>query len=409
MHTSSKVKAIFLSVALILPLFVAMFQSSAENKNISMKDFAKNSYPGASVVFSADDVKDNTLSKIAPTAFLISGLPLKDVGNLTLNNRILSEGSIISAEDFEALLFTPNTNAEFSAEISLLPLSSSDDISLAGTPITVTLNFSKEQNSPPVCAEIELETYKNLPIELNLSAYDHDGDELSFTLVSQSGNGELTFEDGRLIFCPKEDKLGDFTVSYYSKDSKGNSSALASAKIKVTKPKSDFSYVDISDPTKEYYAIRLAECGIFRGESYGETNILRSSSSFTRTEFTALCASAFEISLENSAEISTSGIPDWQTPYLPTAVAAGAFDGTDLSSPVTTRSAAYIALEILEEKLGADLASDSLQFAKDCGIISSFAENRELTREEALEIICKLLDVYNGKTVGWKTISAQTP
>lgn len=404
MKASKKIKSLVLSLT-ALALLVCFLPSRAENENLAMKDFAKNAYPGAEVVFSREDIENNCISKDLPSAFLISGLPRNDVGLLRLGEKILAEGNIVSEKDFDSLLFVPKTKAEFSAEIALVPLSSADNISLGASPVTVTLNFSKNPNSPPVAAELELETYKNMPVEINLSAYDHDGDELSYTVVLQNGEGDLTLEENRLIFTPKEDRTGNFSVQYYAKDSHGNTSALANANISVSKNRTDFTYVDITDPTKEYYAVRLAQEGVFRGESYGKTNTLLSSRSFSRTEFALLCASALEISAESDADISTFGVPSWQSPYIATAVAAGAFDGTDLSSPVTLRSAAFIALDLIEEKLGQDLSSDSLRFAAECGIISAGASpNKELSREEALEIICKTMDVVNGKPLGWKQI-----
>ena len=405
MKTSKKIKSLCFSAIALLALFVCLLPANAQNKSVNMKDFAKNVYPGATVVFSEDDIKSNTLSKNLPSAFLISGLPRSDVGLLYLGEKVLAEGNIVSADSFGSLLFVPKSKSEFSAEISLVPLTSEENVSLGSSPVTVTVNFTKTPNSPPVAAELELETYKNMPIELSLSAYDHDGDDLTYTVVLQNGDGSLALEDNKLVFTPKEDKTGIFSVLYYAKDSSGNTSPLTQAKITVSKNQSDFTYVDITDPTKEYYAVRLAESGVFRGESYGNTNTLLSSRSFSRTEFAVLCASALEITAENTAEISTHGVPAWQMPYITTAVAAGAFDGTDLSSPVTVRSAAFIALDLIEEKLGQDISSDSLQFASDCGIIcSDISPDKELSREEALEIICRVMDVYNGKCLGWKTI-----
>ena len=405
MKTSKKIKSFMLSV-LSFALLVCLLPSRAANNEPAMKSFAKNVYPGAEVVFYEDDITCNSLSKTMPSAFLISGLPRSDVGILSLGGKVLKEGNIVSADEFPSLLFVPKTKAEFSAEIALVPLSSAENISLGASPVTVTLNFSKNPNSPPVAAELELETYKNMPIELNLSAFDHDSDELSFTVVSQKGDGTLTLENNRLIFTPQKDQTGTFSVQYYASDSHGNTSAPAQAVISISKNRSNFTYVDITDPTKEYYAVRLAEEGVFRGESFGKTNTLLSAPSFSRTEFALLCASALGFAPEENAEISAVGIPSWQTAYIPTAVAAGAFDGTDLSSSVTVRSAAFIALDLIEEKLERDIASDSLRFAVDCGIISAAdSPEKELSREEALEFICKTKDVVNGRLLGWKQIS----
>ncbi|MBR6772284.1 MAG: hypothetical protein IKM29_02710 [Clostridia bacterium] len=399
MKTISKIRSVSFLAAVILAIFVSLLPANAENSTPALKDFAKNAYPGAAVVFSFEDIKNNTVSKKQPSALLIAGLPRSDVGLLMLGNKILSEGNIFSAKEMELLSFVPKTEADFSAEISLVPLNSEQDFARGGKPFTVTLNFSKHPNSPPVAAGLRLKTYENMPIEINFSAYDHDGDVLSYSVVSQKGNGNLTLVEDRIVFTPKENSLGDFSLQFYAKDSCGNTSELTEIFVDVSENRSGFRYVDISDPTKEYYAVRLAEDKIFRGECYGENNLILSSEPFSKTEFAVLCASALDLAREADAEISSVGIPAWQSPFIETAVAAGAFDGTDLSSPVTLSSAAYMILDLAEDKFGCEISSDSLKFTADSGIIPNrFSPDKILSREEALEIIYKTMDVFERKS-----------
>ncbi|MBR4941664.1 MAG: cadherin-like domain-containing protein, partial [Clostridia bacterium] len=298
---------------LLLVLAVGIIPARALNENVEMKDFAKNAIPGASIIFTEDDVEENTLSKLRPSGFLVSGMPGSDVGSLSLDGKKLSEGSIIPSDEIEKLVFTPATSAEFSAELCLVPLVSLASFDRGSAPITVSLNFSGDLNSPPVAGNYSFETYENMPIYVSLSAFDHDGDRLSYKVVSASGKGTLHIDDAnRLVFTPEKDTTGKFELSYYARDSFGNTSAPGQIKIDVNQQKNSMEIADISDPCHSFASVRLAEEGIYSGEQYGSLTVLSPSEGFTRTEFAAVCACALGYNPEVSVFLDTRGVSQWE-------------------------------------------------------------------------------------------------
>lgn len=380
-----RLSALLTAAALI---FCASLPVLAQSSPVTVKDFAKNAYPGATVCFSEEDITENTLSPRFPSELMVAGLPMAEVGTLTLEDKVLAEGSLIPCKSLDELCFKPATSAEFSAEISLVPITSRSVHDLGGHPFTVTLNFSKDPNSPPIAQSSSLETYRNMPVYVDLSAHDHDGDGLTFSVVSCGTKGTLELSGERLIFTPQKDALGTAEIVFFARDSAGNTSKPASVTVEIKRQRSDFSYCDVSDPCLEYSAVRMAESGIFVGEQFGTLNVLANEKGFSRTEFTAICASALGLEADPNSALSVSGIEPWQWGFVPTAMAASLFDGGELTSPVTGDSAAYIAWTLLSETAPEDHGALTELYGKWLG-------KDRLSREEALEMI-----YFTAKTAG---------
>lgn len=410
--TTSGKRRSFAAAALFFIIFAFMFSAMlpvlAKNTSGKMKDFAKNASPGAVIVFSTEDLGENTVSGDIPTGLMLAGLPSASVGQLMLGDRALMEGNVISSDEFDLLTFVPAGDSEFRADVCFVPLWSEGAFDAAAEPVTVTLNYFKNLNSPPAAAELTLETYAGMPIVVTLSAYDHDGDPLSYTLVSADDKGSLSYNGTELVFTPAGGETGTAHFTYYAADSAGNTSAVTKASISIKKRKDEFTYADLSSPTSEYASVKLAQEGIFRGESFGDVNLLSGSEPFSRAEFVALCMAALRAEPAFGVDFTAEGLSAWQSPYIAAALASGALDGNDFDSPVTGRSAAYIAVSLLREIHGLTSDSDTSADAIAYGIVrsASLLEN-ELDREAALDIICRTASVSNGQRLGWKKIDAE--
>lgn len=352
----------------------------ATDRSVKMKDFAQNAYPGATVCFSEEDILNNTLSDKRPSGLVIAGLPRENVGLLRLGEKILREGDMIPTGKIDTLSFAPAVSSEFSAEISLIPVTENRDFSSGGKPITLTLNFSKDLNSPPVAASFTCQTYENMPIYIDLAATDHDGDGLSYSVISCGEKGTLSLSGERLVFTPAERSTGKATIRFFARDSAGNTSLPGEVTVEIKKRRTDFNYSDISDPCHGYAAVRLAEEGIYVGEQYGSLNVLSPHRGFTKTEFAAICSAALELEqTAPSAQIS-GDMSTWESPFFPIALSAAKLDGSDISKPVTGKSGAYIALTLLKQSTDCD----DLDLT---ALYGPWLNDDPLTRDAALELI----------------------
>ncbi len=179
-------------------------------------------------------------------------------------------------------------------------------------------------NSQPVAMNLSLETYREVAVTGTFSAMDPEGDEVTFSLVSEPRKGTVEADGDSFTYTPSGGKKGKDTFTYIAIDSTGNKSNEATVTIKIKKQSSDVSYSDMDSSDVWYEATELAERGIFVGENVGGYYVFSPNTEVTRGEFLAMCV---KLSGNNPIEnITRTGfyddadIPDWQKPYVSTAV-----------------------------------------------------------------------------------------
>lgn len=211
-----------------------------------------------------------------------------------------------TAEDLEALTATPENS----------------------DPVT-------EANSTPIATNLELSTYKNVAIQEKLSAYDPDGDLLSFRILKNPARGSVALsEDDSMLFTytPYENKTGKDTFTYVAEDSNGNCSDPATVKIKIHKAKTKVTYADMKGNPAHKAAVRLAEEDVFVGQRIGDTYFFHPEQTVSREEFLSLAMHALDSEVLNDA-VST-GFADnetiavWAKPYVASALHSGMIRGS---------------------------------------------------------------------------------
>ncbi len=393
---------------LALGLFVP---SRASYKAYKMKDFAKNGMPGARIVFYQEDFTSNVIGGGTLTGIMPVSQPAADVGVLVLEGKSVALGSVIPADMLSRLVFIPASDAEFSAVVSFVPIfgGATADINEDGTDITI--NLKNEINNSPAATDLAFETQENLKIEIPLSAYDPENDALTYTVTGVKGSGSLYMSGNSLIFEPQKNKTGKTVISYYAKDSAGNTSGIASVTVTVEKPASDLVYADLAGSTKAYAAIKMAEAGVFVGEQYGTTFLFSPDKAMTRGEFVALAMTALEIGPDENVVLLSEGISSWQGSYMATALSLGAIDDLDASGAIDGTEAASICVKLLGIKpdiaAGLDFSSGNVKYcASALGLVTDPAlYDKALTRADAIELLYRLTAVSSGERIGWKTVA----
>ena len=92
--------------------------------------------------------------------------------------------------------------------------------------------------SAPVAENLNIDTYRNTSVNGMLSAYDPEGDIVSFEITTKPVKGEIHVEpSGEFIYTPREGKKGRDYFGYKAIDSEGNCSQEATVIIKIEKSK----------------------------------------------------------------------------------------------------------------------------------------------------------------------------
>lgn len=190
------------------------------------------------------------------------------------------------------------------------------------------------KNSTPIATNLEFSTYKNVAISEKLSAFDPDGDLLTFRITKNPARGSVSMaEDGSPTFTytPYENKTGKDSFTYVVEDKTGNISSPATVKLHIQKPRTKVCYADMSANPAHKAAIQLAEMNVLVGQRMGDTYFFQPEQTLSREEFLSMSMQALDTKLLQDA-VSTgfsddAAIETWAKPYVATALHDGMISG----------------------------------------------------------------------------------
>ena len=108
----------------------------------------------------------------------ITGLPEETLGTVTLGDRVLRPGDILTADQLARMTFAPLvTEEDLSACVTYLPIHDGH----AAPAVTMTIAIRGREDQPPVAEDSAHETYKNLPLEGKLKVREPEEQTMTFT------------------------------------------------------------------------------------------------------------------------------------------------------------------------------------------------------------------------------------
>ena len=279
--------------------------------------------------------------------------------------------------------------------------------------------------NPPVAENLELQTYRNVPLTAYFSAVDPDGDPVTFQLTDKPARDEVTInssDPGRFLYSPYENKTGKDTFSYVAIDAAGNVSQPASVRVIIDKPSTKVTYADLTDSVFQRSAIRLAEEDIFVGECMGGTYFFHPDAAVSRADFLSAALTALGVTrlstVSQTGFADDSTIPAWAKPYAATALKLGAVRGLrnaagqiifSSDTSITLAEATVMLNRLLgisdvpasvscvDQNAVPTWAYQSAANLEACGVLSHIhtgasALNASLTRGEMADLLCAALD-----------------
>lgn len=213
------------------------------------------------------------------------------------------------------------------ALLAVAALASAASITPAKAGESVTL-----LNSAPVAENMELETYRSIPVTGSFRCLDPEGDGVTYSVSRRPKKGVVEVNGDAFTYTPLDGKKGRDSFTYVATDSAGNVSNAATVTINIKKQKTSVSYADLEGSDAWYAATVLAENNIFIGESVGGRNLFRPDEPVSRGEFLVMCmkltgAPILE-GITRTGFSDDEDIPDWQKPYVTTAVMGDIITGS---------------------------------------------------------------------------------
>lgn len=183
----------------------------------------------------------------------------------------------------------------------------------------------------PEAIDITCETYQGVSCHGQLQGSGENGEELTFALAKEPGKGTVTLEENRFIYTPRVTATGTDRFTYVVVDAHGNSSAPATAEIRIQRTRSGVTYADLEGSDAAVAAQHLAEEGVFVGAKLGENYYFEPDREVLRSEFLAM---AMETVGREVTAVTMTGfcddavIPTWAKAYAAAGVAEGIVQGS---------------------------------------------------------------------------------
>ncbi len=374
---------------------------------------------GNEVVFSADAfAKGLNLSSV--DYITVKTLPDVTAGELLLGSTRVVAGQTVSAQNLAYMTFSAAaedlTHASF--------LFTANDTTL---PMLCNLYLLPEPNAAPtvkMASELSLNvfTYKGLSAYGTLSAYDPEGDDLIFEIVSYPKNGSVQMVNaalGTYLYQPAGNYAGSDSFTYVARDRYGNYSTSATVQLRVALSGTSVTYADMENSRAYPAALAMTESGVMSGVQIGNQYYFYPDQGVSRVEFLVMAMNAAGMTrlpdCKNTEFFDDADIPDAMKGYVASAYSLGYISGTQVegnlcflpNEPITRAQAALMLAAMLEPAAPAiapsfadeasipSWAREAIEALYCAGILSTEDENihaaKGLTRAQAAEILAKAM------------------
>jgi len=335
---------------------------------------------GNEITFAPDDIK-RAMNLSDVNYITVTKLPSTEKGVLYVGSVGASEGQVITAGNMSHL--------SFSAADSTKPSDAYMYISVNGSAYSVkckmcflpAINYTPTVSLVPDIT-LNISTYRDTPSYGNLSAYDPEGDVMTYEIVKYATHGRVSLTDkhtGAYVYTPDRGYTGADSFVYVVRDEYGNYSTSTVVNLEVNTPPSSVTYADIKDSVYASAAIRVSAAGIMNGTQVGKDCYFKPEDEISRVEFLVTAMSAAGISESDVAQYASTGFAD------------------DADIPASMRG--YVALAKKRGYIGGKRVDGNVKFVP----------HESISRAEASVILSNIIGYANKTTVSAFADSASIP
>ena len=215
------------------------------------------------------------------------------------------------------------------------------------------------EEGAPTAQDVEVRTYRGIPVQGQFLASDSEGEDMTFTLVEEPRKGTVTIQGADFTYTPDEGVTGGDSFTYAATDSAGHISQPATVTVTIEKTKSGVTYADTEGSSAAAAAQHLAEAGIFTGTKIGDQYYFQPDAEVSRSEFLAM---VMETAGREVTPVTMTGfcddasIPTWAKAYAAAGVTDGIVQGKTTADgaafrgeePITFNEAATVLDRVLD-------------------------------------------------------------
>ena len=240
----------------------------------------------------------------------VVSLPGVTEGELLIGSTRVSAGQVISAANLQMMSYVPVDDDA--------PSEASFTFSVNGSAYAISCNVFvlEELNYSPTVSiasaqALSVSTHRDLAGYGTLTAYDPEGDELTFEIVSAPKHGLVIMTDaacGEYVYLPRLGFKGGDSFCYVARDKYGNYSAAAEVKVEVSEPSVSVNYADMAGRREYNAALTMTEAGIMQGSVQDDKTYFYPEQTVSRIDFLVMAMRA--VGVGSVPTISDTGFSD---------------------------------------------------------------------------------------------------
>lgn len=356
----------------------------------------------------------------------IEQLPGVTEGELLIGSMRVSEGQVISASNLQMLSFVAADDTAPSASCFRFRVNENayaldcnvyvlDQINYAPT-----LSIAGEQ-------ALSVSTHRDFAGFGTLTAYDPEGDALTFEIVKAPEHGLVILTDpscGEYVYLPRIGYKGSDSFTYIAKDIYGNYSAAAQVKVQVREPAISVDFVDLVGRKEYNAALTMAEAGIMQGSVSNDQTYFYPEEAVTRLDFLMMAMKAIGVgsvpSVADTGFYDDEAIPSDAKGYVAAAYSLGYIKGSSndagelcfMPNETITRAQAAVILRRMVDVKDAQLtpafadssdipawASEAISTLSCMGVMTptsgAISPNEVVTRGQTAMMLAALKEIVN--------------
>lgn len=289
---------------------------------------------GNEIGFTAEDIcRAMNLSEL--NYITIRALPSPGEGTLFVGSVGAAEGQVISAGSLSLLSFAAADESEPSEATMEISVNGSDYAMTCRLCMLDRLNYTPTVALAPAVS-LHIETYKGLPTAGTVSAYDPEGDEITYEITRYASHGRVSLTDrhtGAYVYTPDPAYTGQDSFDYVVRDRYGNYSTSATVNIQVSARPTAVTYADIDGEGDAAAILSVSAMGLMNGARVGGETYFKPAEAVSRLEFLVTAMQAAGITADTVAGLGdpsfadTAAIPTAMRPYVSYAAQKGYISG----------------------------------------------------------------------------------
>ncbi len=266
---------------------------------------------GNEITFTAEDIR-RAMNLSSLDYITVKELPAVGEGTLFVGSVGAGKEQVISAGSLSLLSFAAADDQKPSEATMKIAVNGADYAVTCRLCLVDKLNYTPTVTLAPAVS-LNIETYQNTPTAGTVSAYDPEGDEMTYEIVRYADHGRVVMIDehtGAYTYTPDSTYVGRDSFTYVVRDRYGNYSTSATVSIQVQTPPSSVTYADIEGKESAAAILKISSLGLMNGTQIGNECYFKPEESISRLEFLVTAMQAAGIAAEDVSDLASPSVAD---------------------------------------------------------------------------------------------------